>query len=404
MSRTSPYRTIVVTIWDDPDWRLLSAGAQWTYFMLLTQKDLTAAGTMSYNPRKWAKGCNSLSEAHVERCVYELQDHRFVYLDADTDEVLIRTYVRNDGIWKQPNMIRSACKSAVLVSSPLLRASLAFELARMPKSKNPDAAKAVVDTLAVLAPGGVPELAPEPFPNPSSNPSGTLPEPFPNPSAGQDLTKSEYQQVRAENGNPSSNPSGTLRGRVGGGGGGGGYCSSKSTTLFTPSKEREEENQAFQAFCEAYPKDIPQTQRIELAARWQAASNAHGADRMLKAAQRYTAAMDAAGTERKFAKNPVAWIKDGLFEEHMPDELEPYQGMDVVAWLDEVTARRDVNTAKRYATGDDYLPEWPAEYEGWTAAEVEAFRESDKDRWFREHRALHIEVLSRRYGGASDVA
>ena len=395
MSRTSPYRTIVVTIWDDPDWRLLSAGAQWTYFMLLTQKDLTAAGTMSYNPRKWAKGCDALSEAHVERCVYELQDHRFVYLDEDTDEVLIRTYVRNDGIWKQPNMIRSACKSAVLVSSPLLRAALAFELARMPKSQNEPAAKAVADSLAVLAPGGVPETAPEPFPNPSVNPSV-------NPSTAPELGESEYPQVRAENGNPSPNPSGTLRGRVGGGGGG--YCSSKSTTLFAPSKKSEEENQSFRAFCEAYPKDIPSSQRIELQARWQSASNVHGTERVLKAAERYTSSLDSSGTDRKFAKNPIVWIKDGLFEEHLPDELEPYRGMDVVAWLDEVTARRDIATAIRYATGDTFMPQWPADYSGWTQAEADAFRESDKDRWFREHREMHLEVLGRRYGEDRDVA
>ena len=189
-----------------------------------------------------------------------------------------------------------------------------------------------------------------------------------------------------------------------GGGGGGGYCSSKSTTLFTPSKKREEENQSFQAFCEAYPKEIPPSQRVELQARWQSASNVHGTERVLKAAERYTSAFAASGDDPKFAKNPVVWFKDGLFEDHLPDELEPYRGMDVVAWLDEVTARRDIATAIRYATGDTFMPQWPADYSGWTQAEADAFRESDKDRWFREHRQMHLEVLARRYGEVRDVA
>lgn len=396
MSKPAAHRIIYITIWDDPDWRKLSAGAQWTYFMLLTQKDLTKAGTMSYNPRKWAKGCEALDEAHVERCVYELQDRRFVYLDEDTDEVLIRTYIRNDGIWKQPNMIKSACRSAALVSSQVLRAALAFELSRMPSSSNRDAMQMVADTLSGLAPDGVPGTAPEPFPNPSAKGSETLPGTL-------NSTKGQSPQVSARFGNPSGTLPETLHERVGGGGGG--YCSSKSTTLLTPpSGEESVDKNGFNNFCDAYPKSVGSSQRLELQARWQSAVSAHGTDRVLKAAQRYTDSYVKSGDDPKFAKNPVVWLKDDLFLEHLPDELEPYRGMDVVAWLDEVTARRDIATAIRYATGDTFMPQWPAEYEGWTKADADAFREADKDRWFREHRQMHLEVLARRYGEVQDAA
>ena len=382
MSRT--HARVDTTIWANQDWRALSAGAQWTYLMILSQPDLSHAGTVTFNPTKWSKSASGLALGHIESRIDELAASRFIVYDDETFEVLIRSFIRNDGVAKQPKVLMSACRAARSTVSPLIRAELAYELSRVDEPKYAHAAELLAKTLADLAPEGAPESSPS-------------------------LTN-EQKRVSASSSNPQE-PIVQNRRKKGfpelperGGGGGGGYCSSKSTTLFAPSKEREEENRSFQAFCEAYPKDVPSSQRVELQARWQSASNVHGADRVLKAAQRYTSAMDAAGTERKFAKNPVVWLKDGLFVEHLPDELEPYQGMDVVAWLDEVTARRDVNTAKRYATGDDYLPEWPAEYEGWTAAEVEAFRESDKDRWFREHRALHIEVLSRRYGGASDVA
>lgn len=397
MSKSAAHRIIYITIWDDPDWRRLSAGAQWTYFMLLTQKDLSKAGTMSYNPRKWAKGCESLDEAHVERCIYELQERQFVYLDEDTDEVLIRTYIRNDGIWKQPNMLKSACRAAALVSSAVLRESLAFELSRIPESSNASTAAMVSETLTVLAPAGVPESAPKPFPNPSGNPSAKGSETLPGTLK---LAETASPQVSGGFGNPSRNPSGTLPERVGGGGGG--YCSSKVKGSSTPPKEREDDKSDFQAFCDAYPKAIGGSQQIETRERWRVAVNAHGTDRVLKATLRYADTFE--GHEAKFAKNPVVWLKDDLYVEHLPDELEPRPGMDVVAWLDRVTELRDVNTAKRYATGDDFMPEWPAEYVGWTKAEADAFRESDKDRWFRQHRELHLEVLGRRYGGVSDVA
>lgn len=394
MSKPNSHRVIFVTIWDDPDWRKLSAGAQWTYFMMLTQKDLTKAGTMSYNPRKWAKGCEALDEAHVDRCVRELAAHRFVYLDDDTDEVLIRTYIRNDGVANQPNVLISACRAAALVSSSVLRDALAFELGRVQTPSFAPAAQMLADTLAFLAPDGVPSEAPEPFPNPSRNPSakgsGTLPG---------TLNPPVFESAQVSDGfrNPSANPSGTLPGRVGGGGGG--YCSSSSTTLFRPSSD---EKIAFDAFREAYPKPVPDS--VEVQSRWKSACNEHGVDRVLKSAERYAGHLADEGTDPRFAKNPTVWFKDGLFVEHLPDEMEPYVGMDVVAWLDTVTARRDVATAIRYGTGDTFLPEWPAEYEGWTKAEADAFRESDKDRWFREHRDMHLEVLSRRYGGVQDAA
>ena len=161
---------------------------------------------------------------------------------------------------------------------------------------------------------------------------------------------------------------------------------------------------AFTAFLDAYPKPTPPSQRYAAHRAWQAAAKAHGADRVLKAAQRYTKALKDEGTDPTYAKKLADWFKDDSFDKHLPHWLEPYRGMNVVKWLDLVTERREVAIAKQYATGDTFLPQWPAEYEGWTKAEADAFRESDKDRWFREHRQLHLDVLTRRYGEASKAA
>ncbi|QGW24260.1 MULTISPECIES: helix-turn-helix domain-containing protein [unclassified Dietzia] len=161
---------------------------------------------------------------------------------------------------------------------------------------------------------------------------------------------------------------------------------------------------AFTAFLDAYPKPTPPAQRYGAHKAWQAAAKAHGEDRVLKAAQRYTESFEDEGKDPNYAKKLSDWFKDDSFDKHLPHEFEPYVGMNVEKWLDLVTEHRDVKTALRYATGDTFLPEWPAEAEGWTKAEVDAFRESDKDRWFREHRDMHLEVLTRRYGKARNVA
>lgn len=161
---------------------------------------------------------------------------------------------------------------------------------------------------------------------------------------------------------------------------------------------------AFTAFLNAYPKKTPPAQRYAAHRAWQAAAKAHGADRVLKAAQRYTKAFEDEGKDPAFAKRVSDWFKDDSFDKHLPHRFEPYKGMNVVKWLDLVTEHRDIAIAQRYATGDTFLPQWPAEYEQWTKAEADAFREADKDRWFREHRQLHLDVLTRRYGAAEKAA
>jgi hypothetical protein len=55
MART--YANIDVGIWGDPEFCALTAGAQRTYFMLITQTDITACGSLALTMRRWSKTC-----------------------------------------------------------------------------------------------------------------------------------------------------------------------------------------------------------------------------------------------------------------------------------------------------------------------------------------------------------
>jgi hypothetical protein len=116
------------SIWRNDDWRELSRGAQALYMQLLSQKEVDCAGVLPLLPTKWAKGCAGLTTEQVMADMEELQRHRFVYYDEDTDEALIRTYIRNSNVMKVPNMRKSARRAATLVASPKIRAILAAEL------------------------------------------------------------------------------------------------------------------------------------------------------------------------------------------------------------------------------------------------------------------------------------
>ncbi|WNV82237.1 hypothetical protein [Umezawaea sp. Da 62-37] len=123
---------IDIIIWDDPDWLDLSCEAQRLYLLLLSQKDLSYCGLLPMRLRRWASKCRNTTVDNITAALAELHNTRFVLADHDTEEVLVRSLVRNDGIWKQPNTLAGALRLAFDISSPILRAALAEELRRLP--------------------------------------------------------------------------------------------------------------------------------------------------------------------------------------------------------------------------------------------------------------------------------
>lgn len=122
---------ILTSILSDDDFRTLSEAAQRLYMILLAQKDLSTAGIMSINYRRWARACSSTTVDHVVKTAHELHDRRYVILDEDTEEAFVRSLIRNDGISKQPQLLKNALRLALQVESPALRAELAAELRRL---------------------------------------------------------------------------------------------------------------------------------------------------------------------------------------------------------------------------------------------------------------------------------
>ncbi|MCP2204000.1 hypothetical protein LX90_007729 [Lentzea flava] len=134
---------ILTAIWRDDDFRALSPEAQRLYFLLLSQPTINQAGVLPLTVSRWARGCSATSVADIEAALAELDRARFAVVDADTDEVLVRAFLRKDGVAKQPNVLKAAFRYALAVESPRLRAVLAAELRRLDHVH----ADAVADTL-----------------------------------------------------------------------------------------------------------------------------------------------------------------------------------------------------------------------------------------------------------------
>lgn len=126
MART--YANIDVGIWDDPEFVALTAGAQRTYFMLITQTDITACGSLALTLRRWSKTC---AEKDLEVWLAELSDARFVLIDEDAEELLVRTFVKWDGGYKHAKRVLAVLAYARAIRSGVLREAVGIELAKL---------------------------------------------------------------------------------------------------------------------------------------------------------------------------------------------------------------------------------------------------------------------------------
>jgi hypothetical protein len=78
-------------------------------------------------------------------------------VDEDTEEVLVRSLIRNDEAYKTPGMLKSILKSAEHTQGPALRRELAVELGRLDplEGKKADEGTALIAaTRMVLLPDG----------------------------------------------------------------------------------------------------------------------------------------------------------------------------------------------------------------------------------------------------------
>src|SRR5690606_16305207 len=93
---------------------------------------LNHAGLLPLRIRRWAAKSPGGTVGNVSKALQTLAKARFILFDRDTEEVLIRTLVRNDGVYKQPKVMLRMREDAKLMESPTLRAAFAAELRRLP--------------------------------------------------------------------------------------------------------------------------------------------------------------------------------------------------------------------------------------------------------------------------------
>lgn len=164
---------------NESDFIALSADAQWMYFFILAQPDLAHDGVIPLRERRWACKAAGLKVEDIELRVAELEDCRYVVVDRDAEELLVRSFLRRDKVYRQPNVLRAALDHLPMVSSPRLRRALLAELLRIQGMDMPEGSAPIVAEMIATIGNPPPEPCDEGTDEGSWNPSGN---PSPDPS------------------------------------------------------------------------------------------------------------------------------------------------------------------------------------------------------------------------------
>ncbi|MDG9701712.1 hypothetical protein [Streptomyces sp. DH37] len=176
---------ILASIWEDEDFINLEEAEQRLYLFFISQPNLNHAGLLDLTLRRWARKARGLTVAELEKRIATLEEARFVVVDDDTEELLIRSFVRNDGVWRMPRVMGAMVSGAMEISSKRLQRALLEEMDRIPleelsdapaKLRNgtegPSIRQQVADHIEALR-RAFGNLTPDPSGRGSTTPSGT---------------------------------------------------------------------------------------------------------------------------------------------------------------------------------------------------------------------------------------
>lgn len=125
------YGRIRLDIWADEDWRDLPSLPQWLYLYLLSSPSLNFCGVTDWRPARIAALAVELNGDDVEYAAAWLEAGEFIVVDRATEEVLVRSWIKHDGLLSSPNMAKAMVKAHAAIGSGILRAVIVDQLERI---------------------------------------------------------------------------------------------------------------------------------------------------------------------------------------------------------------------------------------------------------------------------------
>jgi hypothetical protein len=129
--------SIGVEIWGDADFRNLTPQAQALWMKLYTHPALNYCGVVDFHLGRLAALSLEQTPLDVMVAAQELSTKYWIVVDQDTDEVLVRGFLRHDDLLKQWRLAISAAKAYAGIGSNKIRSVVVNEIIRY-RRENPD--------------------------------------------------------------------------------------------------------------------------------------------------------------------------------------------------------------------------------------------------------------------------
>ena len=123
------YASLTTATAEDADWCALTSELQWAYILLLRLPKMSLAGCVDVKLRPWARLAADVDEMDLASLFAGLEQRRFIRWDRDTDEIAVRTFIRNDRVLQNRNSGKGMWVAWAAIESADLRL---FVAANMP--------------------------------------------------------------------------------------------------------------------------------------------------------------------------------------------------------------------------------------------------------------------------------
>ena len=118
-------------IWGDDEFLDLPVDAQALYWRMWTSPGRTYCGSHEWRPGKLIQSAGDWTSRRLEAAAAVLSERLFLIIDVGTEECLLRSWIKHDGLWKQPNMAVSMANARSALGSKVLRGVIVHEVKKL---------------------------------------------------------------------------------------------------------------------------------------------------------------------------------------------------------------------------------------------------------------------------------
>lgn len=299
-----------LALFGDDDFLDLSGDANHLFLILWLSPSLTYCGSDDWHPGRIAKRCGSTWDARrVTQAAVELSSTGFLIVDTETDETLLRSWIKHDGLWKSPVMAVSMANARAAVASRVIRGVIVHEVLKLHEANREVKSWSRSAVASMLKQRPIDPSTVPPF-NPSTNPCG---DPYANPSLDPSV---------GVNGYPSPNPPPTPAPAPA-------PATQKIKDSSSNADALTDDDDLFEQFWEVYGKKV---EKKLTASRWTKALKKKGvtADLLIQAAATYTNHQRDIGKHPQFTKNPAVWLNQECWNDELVDSSAPTSHLALV--------------------------------------------------------------------------